>query len=270
MFMGRTKKPRARARARTEAAYFRTAPNTSRLEILFNPVTGQVSAGMDCETAFTAVTYERENAKQEKTVNKLFTPTGEPALDADAALDLFGVSVAIDTNTRLIRGRRRSVTGIVIADKIAWGVPFCMEAADLPVGEEERLGWGQALVHLLRHGFLKLKESTAIVVDAHLGALESINRREQELVDGLLIPKPWKLCYASADVGAEFRPNQLIRHADRASAAVLNYIQSVQTAMPRSVKEGAQIGEWRLIRGRNPFSSWAELHEQLLGRSQSR
>lgn len=270
--MGRkSKKKRIPTRPRTEAAYFRTGPDTTRIEVTVDRMTGRVTPGMKCETAYTAVTYERENtAKADKVVNRMFSLSGEPALDADGAFREFEVRVAIDTNTWETYGRRRSVVGIVIADNVGYGVPYCIEVADLPLGWEERAGWAMALGQLLQDGFLEFDKSTVIVVDAHLDQLDAINRRAQDIVEGLYLPPGWMMSYASADAGADFEANRLLRGADRAATQVLERLASTSTPLMAASSGGALAGPQRVISGANSFKSWGELHERVRAKKTSR
>lgn len=255
------RKSKTSTRPRTEAAYFRTAPDTSRIELAIDAKTGRVSPGMACEAAYTSVTYERENAaKGEKAVNRVFSRDGNVALDADAALRDFEVCVAIDTNTTVVDGRRRSVIGVVVTDWQVYGVPYCIEVADIPLGWEERVGWTLALNRLCVDGFLMRGQSTAILVDAHLGHLEAINRGKEAIIEDCLLPEGWVMSYASADAGAEFVANRLLRMADRTATLVMRLLRVGSVSLPDGPAPGALHGTIKVIHSRNSFQSWEELH----------
>lgn len=257
----RTKGP---TRPRTEAAYFRTKPNTSRIELTVDVSSGRVSAGTDCKVAYTEVSYSRENsAKGDKTVSRVFASDHEPTLDLDDSLGRFDFCVAIDTNTIDVDGRRRSVIGIVIGDREVFGTPYCIEVADLPIGMEERVGWTIALNHLCADGFLKPDDAVGVFVDAHLGDLEEINSGNQGLIPDHPLPAAWTLNYASADSGADLEANRLFRHADKVATQILNKLQAERYPLPEGPELGAIVGMKRVIRGLNAFDTWAELYAEL-------
>lgn len=257
----KSKRPTVPSRLRTEAAYFRTVPNTTSIELVLDPQTGRVLPKTACEAAYTSVTYPRNNpARSDKVVNRVFSPTGEPMLDADSALQLFDFRVAIDTNTKNVGDQTRSVVGIVVGDHVRYGVPYCIELADVVKGTEERVGWKLAIEHLIDDGFLDIGVSTIVVVDAHLGEIEQINKREQPILGDVFLPTGWTMSYASADVGSEYAVNRMLMLADRTATDVMKHLAATGISLCSGPVRPALHGQPRKIYSkRNRFSSWDEL-----------
>lgn len=259
----RRKNKATRKKPLTEYAYFRTLPNTSRIDLTINPMNGMATLNGGAKSAYSEVSRERDNPyKPEKSVNRVFSVDDQLAIDVAAAMKQFEISVAIDTNTKMVDGKRRSVAGIAVSDGEVWGTPYCIELVDAPVGKEERTGWIEVLNQLCQDGFLRPGQPTAVIVDAHLGDLEAINLREQALLGDMMLPQPWVINYASADTGAQFEPNRLIRLADRAAKKVIDHLFTRESALPQETSPSYGGAKRRIILFSNSFYSWKELRSR--------
>lgn len=236
-------------------------PNTSKIELSLDLSMGRVSPKMECETAYTEVTYERDNPqKREKTVSRVFSSESSVAMCADQALIEQGKVVAIDTNTLDVQGRRRSVIGIVLwTASGSYGSPYCIELGDLRRDLEERIGWLVALNQLAEDGFIHPGERTALVVDASLGDLAAINRREQGLVGDKMLAKGWTMNYASADAGGDLLSTRLIKAADSAATRLMRALRDLGSPIPPAPAPGTLWGPQNVLMFSNSFRSWAEL-----------
>jgi len=247
------------SRPREEVVYFLTAPNTRRIELFFDPVAGRIAPGMDCVSAHTEISYARENpSKPRKVVARVFG--AEPHMEIAAAVEDFSFLVAIDTNSVEVEGRTRSVTGIAISDNRAYGVPYCIETAELPPEKRERIGWHLAIQELLSDGLLRECDRTLVLVDAHLSELSAISNRSQEIIPGHLLPEAWSMGYASADTGGDFRGNALLQLADKSATQVMRKLSETATPMLEGPHGGALHGPLRKVSGKNSFTSWEALY----------
>ncbi|MGY0635133.1 hypothetical protein [Luteimonas sp. A478] len=246
---------------RTEQVLFRTAPGTSNITITLDPTTGRIASEVACEFSYAEVTYDRENPKKSpKVVARIFGDEQKGLLDVDQALLELGKTVAIDTNTINFEGRRRSVVGIVLYGRSGvYASPYCIELADLRDEFEERIGWMVALNQLAVDGFIRPGEPVGLVVDANLGDLVAINRREQGLMGNQMLADGWTMSYASADAGGTLLSTELIKAADRASSLLTRLLVETDSPMPDAPPEGALWGTQKVMMFKNSFKSWAEL-----------
>ena len=155
----------------------------------------------------------------------------------------FDILTAIDTNTRTIRERTCSVTGVTVAHRVWAGssvgplhrcwryfTPFCIEFAGLQ-HPAEKVGWSVALQTLDREGHIARSMRVGIVVDAYLSEHEDINSRKITFDGYNRLPQRWALLYATSDAGKDF-VNQLIGYADLASRSALSALAGQQVPAP--------------------------------------
>lgn len=195
------------------------------------------SAGKDGSVHFTtevtngkiSIAYPRPS--KPKVLNETPFDGSATTWSADAALREYDRLVAVDTNTRTIRGARISVSGIVrgawtnaARSEFEWSTPYClMFDADANC---ERLGWALALACLDRDGLISREDRMALIVDSELRKLAAINARKEVVWGTLPLPPNVTALYATSDAGAEFGSNHLIRRADRVAALCLSEIEA--------------------------------------------
>ena len=169
--------------------------------------------------------YQRR--KGPKVITRALANPSDILLDVNHHLPQYDWVFAADTNTKMIGAEAVSVTGAVLLREISitgqrWSVKavpqMLLEARDVRV-PPERLGWRHLLWMVAQS---KLEGRIAVCVDSELGALEALNRREQELLPGYVVPENVTLIYASSDAGrGEMIPNKAIAECDRHARQVL-------------------------------------------------
>jgi hypothetical protein len=200
----------------------------------------------------TGLAYER--AKGPKITATIFDAPGPPATVA-AATSKFARVFGIDTNTRTIRGERVSVSVVAELHLQAGGATWSCSCPPLWAteirgieGEPEPIGWFEGLARINARGWMA-GGTVLMVVDAFLGDLPRIARRELPLLGDCYLPDGVSLAYASADVPNESPLNRLIAVCDATANRVLDHVEQEATAPSLTVVEGAPFRgqrDWRL------------------------
>src|SRR6266851_4143273 len=173
--------------------------------------------------------YERSSGKP-KVVSSI-PSNGKTAFTAERALFAYDWVLAIDTNTRLVGGKRCAVCLSYHIPKPpssygAPGVPFLKLGAFLivaisPEVNPERIGW-----HLtIKHHLAAPRDSNqriGIVVDSELGLHRAINAREIGYYRDNLLPSAVTLVYASADTDKDTLQGVMIRMCDSMATALFD------------------------------------------------
>lgn len=186
-----------------------------------------------------SVLYRRESGK-----DKIITHgPGRPAamsIDGNQIVLPFASIVAVDTNTRVIRGTRVSCACIVRVIRGTDGsfdyIPMAaVEFHDAAVSPE-RLGWHYA-IRTLEENFPRPPElaqaprdgerrGVALVVDSELGALAAINQRTAPYFGELRLPPDITMVYGSSDAGGEEHiANKAISTCDTFASHILRDIE---------------------------------------------
>lgn len=170
--------------------------------------------------------------------NKLKHLTSGPAdpsaiqLEPNRHLKSFAHVFAVDTNTITVGSVVVSVTASLRATHIdidgsgAWSAQIeplpMIEFHDARV-PPERLGW-RAVLQMM--ATFHLTGRTALIVDSELGSHDALNRREAEIVPGVLLPDEVTLVYGSSDAGTvESVGNKMLAVCDREARAVFRRIR---------------------------------------------
>lgn len=203
---------------------------------------GDEGQPMTIAKSSTGLAYER--AKGPKVTVNIFGAPGAPATVA-AATSKFARVFGIDTNTRTIGSERVSVSAVaelhLQVTSAKWSCSctplWATEIRGLE-GEAEPIGWFEALARLNARNWIA-SGSVLMVVDASLGDLSRIARRELPLLGDCYLPDGVALAYASADVPNESPLNRLMAVCDATANKVLDHVE--QEAPPPSliVVEGA-------------------------------
>lgn len=164
--------------------------------------------------------------------------------------------IAIDTNTRKIRGVRHSIGVMALLQ--------CVENTFTKGGPGEKMVFKRRIIgtmhakevppkienHFWKEGIENIPKfwpeympgnKLGIVVDSDLDQLDAYNSRALPIVKDYFLPNDMTLMYASTETGADYLPNNLIRLCDREAVLRLRAI-----ARGESVKEGqvlTKVGE---------------------------
>ena len=224
------KKRRERARKkRNEQIYATTIGEVTELVVHVDSQTGEISFGQEMTNVYSEVSYDRP--KGEKVVQRVPQYRDEISFDAGPALRKnYDFICAVDTNTKIIGGRRISVVGVATMKwfslptagglKEGWkyDVPFCREYVGLKTEKPENFGWMVALEVLMGRGAILASTRVGMVVDSDLGNLKAFNERTMPVDLGQLLPPNVQLIYASADTGRDSPLNYALVLADAASS----------------------------------------------------
>jgi hypothetical protein len=188
------------------------------------------------------VSYPR--TKGRKVVTEAHVSTDAPVWEPDADLVRSDLFIAVDTNTKVIRGERVSVTGsalgrgnrpVMLPKPVMEGVefeialpPFALEFRN--AADPEVVGWQLILEALLMSPVYDPASRVTLIVDSHLGDIPRYNDRSLPICGDFFLPGNVRLLYASSDVGKERISNQLIAVADREARNVLRQIEAGEGA----------------------------------------
>lgn len=174
--------------------------------------------------------YER-TLEKEKVISLIKAGGSKVSFDSWPELQSsFDYLIAVDTNTRMVAGRRLSVTVAYHSPKLLKlmtnEVPFnplCgYVMLDINSGiNPECFGWHLILKnHTKKLGFEKLR--LGLIVDSELGQISAMNKRQVPYYRDFLLPNYTTILYAS-DAAADSLPNMMIRYCDKAAEAVFKY-----------------------------------------------
>jgi len=169
--------------------------------------------------------YERE--KGPKVITRAVADPQDPRMDFTHALSAYDLFFAIDTNTKIVRGAKVSVTAVICGasapPEIRYKPLGCFEFREVSC-PPERLGWAKAIQTHLKSSAYEDGQRCCVIVDAHLGELDGINARHEPILDDFLLPPNFTLDYATADAADNIQ-NRMLRLADTHSASLLKFIE---------------------------------------------
>ncbi|MCZ6781617.1 MAG: hypothetical protein O7C73_08250 [Nitrospirae bacterium] len=209
---------------------------------------------------YVKTSYPRVN-KEPKDLNKIPVHGPDIPFMPNKALEPFDRLVAVDTNTRLIRGEQVSVTGVVegiwnwVADKdglhraVRYGTPFCLEFLGIKV-DPEQLGWLMVISELMKEPPYQRSKRVGLIVDSGLDKLDVYNTRRCPIYGDALLPRNFTLVYATSDAGREYAANFLLRAADTASNKVLQLLDAGEVSLNPNTIVGAPYTAFRKIRAK--------------------
>jgi len=197
------------------------------------------------------VSYRRERSDKPKVLN--VTPTQKLNFQADdAILSNYDVLLAVDTNTRNIRGYSCSLAAIVVGEKFfdqgrpsrafRWFVSFCLVSAEVPI-KVENFFWSVLVTDLKRDQRQAILGRIAIVVDSDFDNLPHYNTRKLPFFKEQYLPSNMTFVYATSDSGKEYVANKLIWEADRFSQVLLDHFEANPNLYPGD--------PWRVQSGQN-------------------
>lgn len=174
-------------------------------------------------------TYER--GKGSKVIN--YGPLNEAQLaGATLVLAQYDRIFAIDTNTKDFSFAKVSLASIVLCRMIKVAANSAMvQFAPVHCFEfwnckknPEKVAWRHLIKGIIANSQYDKNWKIGIVVDSDLGNLSKYNAREIPVIDDFFLPPSFTLNYASADVGKEYLPNQLLSLCDKEANSLLTQI----------------------------------------------
>ncbi len=178
--------------------------------------------------------YDRKNKPQPKELGRLELDPNELHSDSLLVLRKYDALIAVDTNTKKIRGESVSVgcavQGTTNYDNLpqvtgSYWPTACFEFrnATLP---PERVLWEMILRGVERSESYSGIRSVGVIVDSELDALSKLNAQSESIRGSFHVPAKCELLYASADKGTEWLGYHMIRTCDRIASCALEAIEA--------------------------------------------
>jgi len=218
------RKRHRQTRKRNTAIYATTAKEVKSISITFDTANESISlAGADPQSYRAEVYYERESGKDKVLLS---TPATDrfPAFDPwKQILGRCSYLFAIDTNTRMLSGRRISFSLACTLPTRIRDLPKKIELRGLCAYailetaqgvNPETIAWHIFLKHHILPARFPTGEVVGIVVDSDLGRLPMINARTEPYYKKHILPPSTVLIYASSDAATDAIPNEMIRYCD--------------------------------------------------------
>jgi len=203
-----------------------------------------------CEAHSIMWAYRRKRSdKGSKVVCQIPALQGMRTQHPDVHLTHYDWFFVIDTNTAIFLNKSISVSCVLggravnspehdsLSVDLSWVPVLHYEFWGQP-GKPETFAWELLVRDLLNDPMSSHEDKVAIVVDAELGKLESINKRTACLANDLALPSNYYLIYASADAN-DFAINKIFRTCDKQARDFFNQVRSqyCQVGLP-PVPEG--------------------------------
>ncbi len=178
--------------------------------------------------------YDRKNKPQPKELGRLELEPSQLNSEPLLVLQKYDSIIAVDTNTKLIRGERVSVgcavQGTLNFDNLhhiigSYWPTACIELRNATLSPE-RILWEMVLGGVERSDVYNSVRSIGVIVDSELGALADLNRRSEPIRGSFYVPAKCELIYASADKGTEWLGHHMIKLCDRIASYALKEIES--------------------------------------------
>lgn len=210
------------------------------LTVHYDPQTDEIEiVGAEKGSTRTERNYERHSGKP-KVVSSI-PSDGKASFTAKRALLAYDWIIAVDTNTRMLFGKRCGVcvsyfTPTPPAKCGSDGVPFICLAAYLIVGirEEvnpEKIGWHLTITKHLDSSRTP-DQRIAIVVDSELGSHREINDRRKSYYMNRMLPASITMVYASSDTDNETLGGKMIRMCDGLASKIFDQLESKNIPAP--------------------------------------
>lgn len=220
---------------RNEHIYGTTVGNVTELVVHVDERNGEISFGQEMTNVYSERSYDRP--KGAKIISRIpQANTGLSFDDGPALQKNFDIVCAVDTNTKVVHGKRVSMVGIATATPGAlpardgikrfwrYDVPFCLEYAGLQCAPEN-FGWLAALEIMGARGLIRAGQRVGLIVDSDLGNLRAYNERTMPVDNGQNLPTGVTLVYAADDAGKDNIANQALSIADAAATQCLLALQ---------------------------------------------
>jgi|SRR5579864_1453192 len=209
------------------------------MTVNYYPQTDEIEI-VDAERGSTRIerNYERNSGKP-KVVSSI-PSDGKTSFTAKRALFAYNSVFAVDTNTRMLFGKRCGVCVSYFTPKppakCDSEVPFICLAAYLIVGIREGINPEQIGWHLIitRHvnSSRTPDQRLAMVVDSELGSHREINDRKKGYYMNNVLPAQIAMVYASSDADNETLGGMMIGMCDRMATKVLDQLATKNIPAP--------------------------------------
>jgi hypothetical protein len=218
------RKRNRQVRKRHTAIYATTAKEVTKLSVTYDSATDSISiADADPASYRTEIFYERDSGKDKVLLSATATET-LPAFDPwEQILGQCSYLFAIDTNTRILSGRRISYSLACALPTRLQELPQKIQLRGLcayalfetaPEVNPETVAWHIFLRRHILPANLPPQAVVGIVVDSELGRLPKINARTEPYYDKFFLPPSVMLIYASSDAATQTIPSEMIRYCD--------------------------------------------------------
>jgi hypothetical protein len=218
------RKRHRQARKRKTAIYATTAKEVTSLWITFDSTNESISfVGADPQSYRTEVYYERESGK-DKVLLSVPATDSLPAFEPwEQILGRCSYLFAIDTNTRMLSGRRISFMLACMLPTRIRDLPKKIELRGLCAYalfetaqgvNPETVAWHLFLQRHILPACFPTGEVVGLVVDSELGLLPKINARTEPYYDKHMLPSSTTFIYASSDAATDTIPSKMIRYCD--------------------------------------------------------
>ncbi|MDQ3253853.1 MAG: hypothetical protein M3R15_08095 [Acidobacteriota bacterium] len=199
---------------------------------------------MRAENVVTTVHFDRKT--KQKVLNVTPQPSASTRMSLFSFLEEFDVLFAIDTNTRTINTDRHSVAAMSVLEiqnltktdgvlrKAKLNINMfgaLIRGKNMP-GNPENWMWKVAIEDGIKKLYPKYSDSLRIglIVDSNLAVLPEYNARTEPIFESYFLPPNFTLVYATADGGAEYILNRLIRLCDKEADKQLKAIAEGKAA----------------------------------------
>lgn len=172
--------------------------------------------------------------KKEKVLNRIFASQRRLHVELIHELERFDRFFCVDSNTYQHSHGRVLITTILEGNSsartpggslLAWRYVVTL-LSKAPPKSAELKGWSHAINWLESRSRVEPGIRLGLIVDAELGLLPRIQRREISLFEDFYLPREWELVYATADRGVEeYFPNRMIFEADKFCRAAASRVR---------------------------------------------
>lgn len=196
--------------------------------------------------------FDRERKARPKALGRLALSPDRIVFDTLDVLTRFDTLVAVDTNSKVIRGTRVAVGTVVRCSLDASTRPrvsgsfycdACLEFRDF-TDNAEAIMWQLVLAGIAK-ALSSASASVGVFVDSELDLLPRMNSREVPIRGNFFVPEGCELLYASSDSGTEFLGHHLIRTCDRVARATLDRIEQEPALDQDLTTAGGVFGHYR-------------------------
>lgn len=213
---------------------FKTSGVVDQINVTYDARTGGFEfPEADPATVQTKVRYERASGK-EKVVASVPANLGVSAFNLLAQLKRqVAYLVAVDTNTKMVGGRRLSVsTACFVPGRLAnQGNPIAFDPLcayaifdAAPEANPERIGWHLLIRNHILPARLANEERVGVVVDSELSLLPAINSGDRHYYADHPLPPGVVMLYGTSDSGSDTLLNAMIRHCDKYATLMLEQV----------------------------------------------
>ena len=238
---------------RDETFYYRTKGAVSNVSFTYDPRTGEFTLHeADPESVRVEKSYKRNSGK-DKVLGTLFTNSNKTSFSLnDAAKNNYDYAIAIDTNSKLYKGKKISVcTSYAVPDPLrTYGneVPFLHLASYILINVREEvnpelIGWNLIIKSHLRNTYRKSK--FVVFVDSEKDSLGRYNNREIPLFGSEFIPDNVKLSYSS-DKDKDSLQGQMIKMCHNVANSIYHRINK-DSVINSKFKNGSDFLEGYLF-----------------------